>query len=282
MPGRPSRMRHEARYRARRREVRRLARRMERALLADDREAAVAALLARPAEGDEPLAPTQHAASAGAPECERGASTAPPVGQEAHAAAHLGEPDDLPREGGGAPERPEIGGRNPLGTPPEGPRSMTDTPAFDLPDLEPPRRPRGDRNAHPARLDVERVEDVIDRRTAPGRELLDYRAALVADLGGSLSAAQERLVDQVVVCRALVEIGSAWALEHAREAWGKQADLLPWLLALDRLQERELRLLLKLGITRRPKRVRTALEIADEYRALEAAKRALPPEETAR
>jgi len=120
------------------------------------------------------------------------------------------------------------------------------------PRLEVPRAPGGGSKA--SRLKVERVEDVIDRRTVPGRELLDIKRALLEDLGGasSLSQAQLLLVDQLVVTLALVEIGSVWALQHALAAFGNNEELIPWLLALDRLQARQERLLVRLGLDRKP------------------------------
>jgi hypothetical protein len=119
------------------------------------------------------------------------------------------------------------------------------------PRLEVPRAPGGGSKA--SRLKVERVENVIDRRTVPGRELLDIKQALLEDLGGapSLSQAQLLLVDQLVVTLALVEIGSVWALQHALAAFGNNEELIPWLLALDRLQARQERLLVRLGLERK-------------------------------
>lgn len=120
-----------------------------------------------------------------------------------------------------------------------------------LPRLEVPRAAGGGSKA--SRLKVERVENVIDRRTVPGRELLDIKRALLEDLGGasSLSQAQLLLVDQLVVTLALVEIGSVWALQHALAAFGNNEELIPWLLALDRLQARQERLLVRLGLERK-------------------------------
>jgi len=120
------------------------------------------------------------------------------------------------------------------------------------PRLEVPRASGGGSKA--ARLKVERVENVIDRRTVPGRELLDIKRALLEDLGGasSLSQAQLLLVDQLVVTLALVEIGSVWALQNALAAFGNNEELIPWLLALDRLQARQERLLVRLGLERKP------------------------------
>ena len=119
------------------------------------------------------------------------------------------------------------------------------------PRLEVPRASGGGSKA--ARLKVERVENVIDRRTVPGRELLDIKRALLEDLGGasSLSQAQLLLVDQLVVTLALVEIGSVWALQNALAAFGYNEELIPWLLALDRLQARQERLLVRLGLERK-------------------------------
>src|SRR5260370_29737332 len=104
------------------------------------------------------------------------------------------------------------------------------------PRLEVPRAAGGGSKA--ARLKVERVENVIDRRTVPGRELLDIKRALLEDLGGtsSLSQAKLLLVDQLVVTLALVEIGSAWALQNPLAAFGNNQDLIPRLLALHAIQ----------------------------------------------
>ena len=120
------------------------------------------------------------------------------------------------------------------------------------PRLEVPQASGGGSKA--ARLKVERVENVIDRRTVPGRELLDIKRALLEDLGGasSLSQAQLLLVDQLVVTLALVEIGSVWALQNALAVFGNNEELIPWLLALDRLQARQERLLVRLGLERKP------------------------------
>jgi len=119
------------------------------------------------------------------------------------------------------------------------------------PRLEVPRAPGGGSKA--SRLKVERVENVIDRRTVPGRELLDIKRALLEDLGGapSLSQAKLLLVDQLVVTLALVEIASVWALQNALAAFGNKEELIPWLLALDRLQARQERLLVRLGLDRK-------------------------------
>src|SRR5260370_8533810 len=101
-----------------------------------------------------------------------------------------------------------------------------------------------------SRLKVELVENVIDRRIVPGRELLDIKRAILEDLGGaaSLSQAKLLLVDQLVVTLALVEIASVWALQNALAAFGNNEELIPWLLALDRLQARQERLLVRLGL----------------------------------
>jgi len=119
------------------------------------------------------------------------------------------------------------------------------------PRLEVPRAPGGGSKA--SRLKVERVEDVIDRRTVPGRELLDIRRALLEDLGGapSLSQAQMLLVDQIAGTLSLDKIGSVWALQHALAACRNNEELIPWLLALDRLQARQERLLVRLGLERK-------------------------------
>jgi len=145
---------------------------------------------------------------------------------------------------------------------------MTDE--FDLaPKLEIARKKRG--GSKPARLRVERIEDVVDRRTLPGRELLAYRRDLVADVG-SMTAAQERLIEQAVITRALLEIASSWALQHLKEGFGTEDDVLPWLLALDRLQERESRILKRLGLgQQRERRPKTMKDL------LRAQARVLPP-----
>src|SRR5260370_7765982 len=115
------------------------------------------------------------------------------------------------------------------------------------PRLEVPRASGGGSKA--ARLKVERVENVIDRRTVPGRELLDIKRALLEDLGGpsSLSQAQLLLVDQLVVTLALVEIGSVWALQNALAAFGNNEELIPWLLSLYRLPPPQQRPLVRLS-----------------------------------
>ena len=129
--------------------------------------------------------------------------------------------------------------------------ATTSPPDFDLP----PKNAKGWRK----RLNVERIEEIIDQRTLPGRELIAYRNDLLQDCGGAdaVTSAQERLVEQAVITRALLEIASVWAVEHLRAGFGTDDKVLPWLIDLDRLQEREARLLKRLGLgqarERRPK-----------------------------
>src|SRR5213594_3445637 len=59
---------------------------------------------------------------------------------------------------------------------------------------------------------VRRLGKVLDRRTALGRTLAEWRDSLVADLGGDLTTQQMTLVDACVRTRLLLETVDAYVL----------------------------------------------------------------------
>lgn len=57
-----------------------------------------------------------------------------------------------------------------------------------------------------------RLVDVLDQRTAQGRELAAWRAQVVADQGGDLTATQEALLDVLVRDKLMLDHLDGWLL----------------------------------------------------------------------
>src|SRR5438046_2796904 len=85
----------------------------------------------------------------------------------------------------------------------------------------------------------------LDGRTAAARRARDLVAALTADLGGDLSAAQAELVQRAAMLGAFIE--------NAEAGWlaGHESDVSTWLAAIDRQR----RTLMALGLDRVAKAV---------------------------
>lgn len=109
-------------------------------------------------------------------------------------------------------------------------------------------------NALKARVKV-RGLGAIDRRTAAARELITWRAALIADLGGEarLTAAKRALVDVAARSRLFLEHVDAALLERSSLVTRRHR-LLPLLEQRQRLADQLARALDQLGLERAPER----------------------------
>jgi len=94
----------------------------------------------------------------------------------------------------------------------------------------------------------------IDKRTLAARALLDWRAALLADLGGeeAVSAAQLALVEMAARTRLIIEHVDAFLLERST-LLTKRRKLIPLVEQRQRLVDSLARLLGQLGLERRAK-----------------------------
>jgi hypothetical protein len=97
----------------------------------------------------------------------------------------------------------------------------------------------------------------LDGRTIAARRARDLVAALTADLGGDLSAAQAELVQRAGLLGAF--------LEDAEARWlaGDDVDVAAWLSAIDRQR----RTLMALGLERRSRPVPTLTEYLESLPA---------------
>jgi hypothetical protein len=111
--------------------------------------------------------------------------------------------------------------------------------------------------------------DVIDRRTAPARALLQWREQLITDLGGleHLSAQKLGLVELACRTKAIVDAADAWLLSQPSIVNKKRRALLPIVMQRQTLCDSLARLLSQLGLSRIPKPVRSLVEHIAEREA---------------
>jgi len=96
----------------------------------------------------------------------------------------------------------------------------------------------------------------IDRRSAPARALLAWRRELLEHLGGAehATAAQRLLVDKAVNAELLIGHGMAYLLERASLVNRRRHAFLPLVEQIQRLADSQARILVQLGLERRPPR----------------------------
>ena len=141
----------------------------------------------------------------------------------------------------------------------------------------PRRGPRTGLSALKARVAVRGLA-AIDRRTSAARALLDWRRALVADLGGdaAVSAAQLALVEMAVRTRLYVDHVDAILMEQGSLVTRRRR-LLPLVEQRQRLADSLTRQLQTLGLERRARRVPTVGELVASRPAASAPERAETP-----
>ncbi len=105
----------------------------------------------------------------------------------------------------------------------------------------------------------------LDGRSALAVAVRRWKAAVRADLGGELTAAQETLLELAAQTWLLVTSVDAW-LARQPALVTKQRRLLPALLERQRLADSLTRMLEKLGLERRAREVDLAAELAALHR----------------
>ena len=97
----------------------------------------------------------------------------------------------------------------------------------------------------------------IDRRTALGKALTQWRQELIADLGGPdlVSTQQLALVDLAVTTKLLIESVDAWLLAQPTLINARKRTLLPVVLQRQQLADALGRYMSQLGLERRKVRV---------------------------
>lgn len=103
----------------------------------------------------------------------------------------------------------------------------------------------------------------IDRRTAIGRALEDWRHSLLDDLGGieQTSTQQRQLVDIAVKTKLLLDSIDAWVLQQPSLVAYRKRALLPVVLQRQSIAESLARFMTQLGLEKRAKPVQSL----DEY-----------------
>lgn len=96
---------------------------------------------------------------------------------------------------------------------------------------------------------------VIDKRTALGKQLAEWRDALVRDLGGAdaLSTQRHALVDVVIRQKLLLESIDAWLLVQPSLVNARKRALLPVVRERQALADGLVRTMVQLGLERRTK-----------------------------
>jgi hypothetical protein len=128
-------------------------------------------------------------------------------------------------------------------------------------------------NALKARVKI-RGLDAIDKRTAAGRALVEWRRELIADLGGeaAVSAQQRAIADLVVRTKLYVDSLDAWLMAQPSLVLARKRAVLPVLVERQRLADSLARMLAQLGLERRMKPAPTRAE----YLAARAAQETPP------
>src|SRR5262245_27732731 len=104
---------------------------------------------------------------------------------------------------------------------------------------------------------------VIDKRTAVGRALDEWRSSLIADLGGDVSTQQRAIIDLAVRSKLLLDSVDAWLLAQETLISGKRKSIIPALRQRTALAHTLERHLLVLGL-RRVTKVKTLEQIIAE------------------
>jgi hypothetical protein len=109
----------------------------------------------------------------------------------------------------------------------------------------------------------------IDRRTVAARSMLDFRADLVAALGGEkdLSPQRRRLVDMTMRAALILDHVDAWIAEQRSLVNQRSRTLLPIVTQRTQLADHLARLLDKLGLDRVPQKVPTLAEYVNAHEA---------------
>jgi hypothetical protein len=104
----------------------------------------------------------------------------------------------------------------------------------------------------------------IDRRTVLGKALEQWRAHLIADLGGpdSVSTQQAAIVDLAVKTKLLVDSIDAWLLTRPTLINARKRALLPVVLQRQQLADALARYMTQLGLNRR----RVVVDLAQAFR----------------
>lgn len=113
-------------------------------------------------------------------------------------------------------------------------------------------------NALKARVTVRGLQ-AIDRRTAAGRALMEWRDELVAALWGDpeVTPQEEALVEGAARTRLFLDHLDSWLLQQPSLILARKRSVVPALRERQALVDSLARLLGQLGLRRRPKRVQT-------------------------
>lgn len=113
------------------------------------------------------------------------------------------------------------------------------------------KRPRHGLNSLKARVSLRGLA-AIDRRSAAGRALVQWRSQLVRDLGGAdaISAQRSALVDVAVRTRLLLEHVDAWLVTQPSLVVARRRTVLPVLVQRQQLADSLARVLAQLGLER--------------------------------
>jgi hypothetical protein len=104
----------------------------------------------------------------------------------------------------------------------------------------------------------------IDRRTLAAQALLEWKKALIADLGGDVSTQQETLVELAVRTRLLVEHIDSFILSQQSLVNKKKRQIYPIVKDRQHLVDSLARLLKDLGLERREKHVGSLQEYLEQ------------------
>jgi hypothetical protein len=96
---------------------------------------------------------------------------------------------------------------------------------------------------------------MIDKRTALGKALAQWKADLIADLGGDPSTAQVALIDLAVRSKLLLDSIDAWLMTQESLVNKKRRSLIPVVKERQALADGLAKYLMSLGLERRAKPV---------------------------
>ena len=104
----------------------------------------------------------------------------------------------------------------------------------------------------------------IDGRTSVGKALQEWRAGLIADLGGrdAISAQQEAILDLAVKTKLLVDSIDAWLLTRPTLINARRRAVLPAVLQRQQLADALARYMVQLGLARR----RETVDLAQAFK----------------
>jgi hypothetical protein len=105
------------------------------------------------------------------------------------------------------------------------------------------------------RVVMELGSRTIDRRTTVGKALLEWRAEIIRDLGGDVSAQRRAVIDDAVTTKLVLDSIDNWLLQQPSLINARKRCLFPVVLQRQQLADSLLRHLSALGLERKAKQV---------------------------